>query len=117
MALSELTMEVLGVRSMAIECEVVKEEDSCQLYSDASAALSIARRQGAWKMRHIHVRSIWLQEKSLQKILQYRKIKGEHIPADWFTKHVRLALARKYAATTFTELSSDRALSGLKLAL
>ena len=48
-ALSKLAAEVLGVRSMVIEWEVIKESDGCQLYSDASAALSIAKRQGLGK--------------------------------------------------------------------
>lgn len=88
-ALSELAMEVLGARSMAIEWVIIKQEDSSQLYRDASAALSIAKRQGAGAMRHTNVRSLWLKEKSLHKILQCRKIKGEDNSTDGLTKHVR----------------------------
>ena len=47
MALSKLAMELLGIRSMAAEWKIVKEGVTCQLYTDASAALSIAKRQGA----------------------------------------------------------------------
>ena len=75
-ALSKLAMEILGVRSMAMEWEITKDGEICQLYTDASAALSIAKRQGAGKMRHIDVKNLWLQEKSLQKILEHQKIKG-----------------------------------------
>ena len=39
-------------------------------------------------MRHINVKSLWLQEKELQKELIYEKIKGEDNPADGLTKHV-----------------------------
>ena len=40
-ALSKLAMELLGVRSMAHEWRVVEDEVVCQLYTDASAALSM----------------------------------------------------------------------------
>ena len=115
-ALSKLAAEVLGIRSMAIEWDMVDESCACQLYADASAALSIAKRQGAGKMRHINVRTLWLQEKSIQKVLDYQKIRGEDNPADGLTKHVRQELAQQYARTTHTKLSSDRAGTGLKLA-
>ena len=70
-----------------------------KLYADASAALCIAKRQGAGKMRHINVKSLWLQEKQVQAELDYEKIKGEENPSDGLTKHVRQELAERYAAT------------------
>ena len=47
-----------------------------KLYGDASAAFSIAKRQGAGKMRHRNVKSLWLQEKRAHKELGYVKIKA-----------------------------------------
>ena len=70
LTLSKLAAEILRVRSMAIEWEVIKEGCTCQLYADAAAAVSIAKRQGAGKMRHINVRTLWLQEKAVQKVLE-----------------------------------------------
>ena len=101
---------------MAVEWKMVEENVECELSSDASAALSIAKRQAAGKMRHINVRSLWLQEKSQQKDLKYSKVKGENNPADGLTKHVRQELAQQYERRTFMRLSSDRARSSLKLA-
>ena len=69
-ALSKLALEVLGVRSMALEWKVIKVGCPCPLYADASAALSIAKRQGAGKMGHINVRTLWLQEKVVQEVLE-----------------------------------------------
>ena len=86
------------------------------LWADASAALSIAKRQGAGKMRHINVKTLWLQEKAIQEVLSYSKIKGKDNPADGLTKHVRQELAAKYAETVSMKLSSDRASTGLQLA-
>ena len=116
MALSKLAAEVLGVRSMALEWKAIRVECPCSLYADASAALSIAKRQGAGEMRHINVRTLWLQEKSAQQVLKYQKIRGEDNPADGLTKHVRQEVAQQYARAAHTRLGSDRASIILKLA-
>ena len=115
-ALGKLAMETLGIRSMCREWEITEEGKASKLHADASAALSIAKRQGAGKMRHISVKSLWLQEKELQKELTYEKVKGEDNPADGFTKHVRQELAEKYASVVGIRLSRDRAEGSLKLA-
>ena len=109
-------MEMLGIRSMCEEWKLSKPEVTSRLYADASAALSIAKRQGAGKMRHINVKSLWLQEKAVQAILGYEKIKGEDNPADGLTKHVRKELADKYAHTVSMRLSQDRAKTSLQIA-
>ena len=115
-ALSKLAMETLGVRSMAAEWKLTDSTKPSMLWADASAALSIAKRQGAGKMRHINVRTLWLQEKEVQEVLTYVKIKGEDNPADGLTKHVRQELAAKYSKTLCMRLSNDRADTGLHIA-
>ena len=115
-ALGKLAMEMLGVRSMGQEWEMFQANLPSQCYADASAALSIAKRQGAGKMRHINVKSLWLQEKQLQSVLQYEKIKGEENPADGLTKHVRQELAARYADTVHMKLDDTRAKKSLQLA-
>ena len=67
-------------------------------------------------MRHINVKSLWLQEKALQQVLEYTKIKGENNPADGLKKHVRQELAERYAKMTSMKLGSDRANTSLQLA-
>ncbi len=57
-----------------------------QLFAEVSAGLSIAQMQGAGKMRHINIRSLWLQEKVHKKELHLRKIGTELNRADAFTK-------------------------------
>ena len=101
---------------MAAEWQMMEPTAASVLWADASAALSIAKRQGAGKMRHINVKTLWLQEKEIQKVLSYSKIKGEDNPADGLTKHVRQELAAKYAKTVNMKLSIDRASTGLQLA-
>ena len=114
-ALGKLAMEMLGVRSMTAEWTMTDGSSASVLWADASAALSIAKRQGAGKMRHINVKTLWLQEKAVQDVLAYSKIKGEENPADGLTKHVRKELAEKYAKTIGMKLSTDRASTGLTL--
>ena len=109
-------MEALGIRSMCEEWQLSKVTQVSDLYADASAALIIAKRQGAGKMRHINVNSLWLQEKTLQSILKYNKIKGEENPAGGLTKHVKQELAQKYLTIEGLKVRGDRADASLKLA-
>ena len=115
-ALGKLAMEMLGVRSMGHEWGMFQTNLPSQCYADASAALSIAKRQGAGEMRHINVKSLWLQEKQLQSVLEYEKIKGEENPADGLTKHVRQELAARYADTVHMKLDDTRAKKSLQFA-
>ena len=114
-ALGKLAMESLGIRSMCREWGLTDGGQASTLYADASAALSIAKRQEAGTMRHINVKSLWLQEKELQKELIYEKIRGEDNLADGLTKHVRQELAERYASAVNLKLSGDRARGSLQL--
>ena len=115
-ALGKLAMEVLGIRSMCEEWHMSQANQTSSLLADASAALSIAKRQGAGKMRHMNVKSLWLQDKSVQKILDYKKVKGEENPADGLTKHVRQELLERYLRMESLKIKNDRADASLELA-
>ena len=65
-ALGKLAMETVGIRSMCREWELTQDGQASTLYADASAALSIAKRQGAGKMRHINVKSLATRERSAE---------------------------------------------------
>ena len=65
MALSKLAIELLGIRSVAAAWKIVGEGVTCQLYTEASAAVSKAKRYRAGNMRHINGKSLWLQEKRI----------------------------------------------------
>ena len=56
-ALGKLAMEIIGIRSMCEEWGMSRSAQTSDLFADASAALSIAKRQGAGKMRHINVKT------------------------------------------------------------
>ena len=115
-ALGKLAMESIGIRTMCEEWGMSRPEQTSELFADASAALSIAKRQGAGKMRHINVKSLWLQAKEVQNVLKYSKVKGEENPADGLTKHVRRELLDGYLAKEGLKIRHDRADASLKVA-
>ena len=111
-ALVKCSAELLGVRSMLRDLGV---ETSGVVYADSSAALAIAKRKGAGKLRHINVSSLWVQECQDRKDLEYRKVLGTENPADMMTKH----LLREPLDKCMQELNqwrmSGRAKSGLDI--
>ena len=56
----------LGRRDMAKRKFVV--------YGDASAALGIAARQGAGRVRHLDTRLLWIQDKAAREAVDFKKI-------------------------------------------
>jgi len=72
-ALGKLAVEMLGVRSMAQEWRMTVGVMPSQLYAEALAALSIAKRQGAGKMRHIHVKSLLVARKGIATSARVRE--------------------------------------------
>ena len=115
-ALGKLAMEVIGIRTMCEEWGMSRAEQTSDLFADASAALSIAKRQGAGKMRHINVKSLWLQAKAVQQVLKYCKVKGEENPADGLTKHVKRELLESDLKTESLRICGDRADASLQIA-
>ena len=58
------------------------------VYADSSAALAVAKRKGAGKLRHINISCLWIQEIQGTKQLELRKVLGTENPADMMTKHL-----------------------------
>ena len=54
-ALVKCTAECIGIQSMFRDWGTSK---TCSLYADSSAALTIAKRNGAGKLRHIHASAL-----------------------------------------------------------
>ena len=69
-ALVKCSAELLGARSLlkdfGVDCGGV-------VYADSSAALAIAKRKGAGKLRHININCLWIQEKQDMKQLELPK--------------------------------------------
>jgi hypothetical protein len=63
-------------------------ESSLTVFTDSTAAIGIASRQGLGKLRHLDVHTLWLQQAVRSKRLKLRKVPGEENPGDAFTKHL-----------------------------
>ena len=68
-----------NLSDLNISCNLV-------LWSDASAARSVASRRGLGKVRHLHTRYLWIQDAVASRALSRRCILGTSNPADAFTK-------------------------------
>ena len=77
-----------------------------QVYADASAALGVIARRGIGKIRHLDTSMLWIQQKELQKAVEFLKVDGVINPADLMTKHLAAPTARTHADTLgITELT------------
>ena len=73
-AMVKCSAELLGMRNLMKDWGV---ESSGVVHADSSAALAIAKRKGAGKLRHINVSSLWIQERQ-----------DAENPADLMAKHL-----------------------------
>ena len=83
------------------------------IYADSSAALAIAKRKGAGKLRHINISCFWIQERQGTKELELRKVLGTENPADLMTKH----LARQSLDKCMRQLNQHRAVGRARAGL
>ena len=58
------------------------------IWSDATAAIGIARRKGLGKIRHLDCTDLWIQDKIRSKAIGLQKVLGAENPADMLTKYV-----------------------------
>ena len=58
------------------------------VYSDATAAIGIARRKGLGKIRHLDVTDLWIQDRIRSKATTISKVLGTQNMADVLTKYV-----------------------------
>ena len=65
----------MGMRNLAEF--VVKRPLKMEMQLDATAAKAIAHRQGAGGLKHLDVRTLWIQECILQDNIEVRKIPRE----------------------------------------
>ena len=58
------------------------------IWSDATAAIGIARRKGLGQIRHLDCTDLWVQDKIRSKQIVLQKVLGAENPADIMTKYV-----------------------------
>ena len=85
------------------------------LYADSSAALAIAKRKGAGKLRHINVSALWIQDIQDRKGAQYMNILGTENPSDSMTKYLVREKMDACVQTIGQEIRQGLAKSGLDI--
>ena len=86
-----------------------------RVYTDATAALGIAKRKGAGKLRHINVNALWIEDVQDREGAEFMKILGTENPADLMTKHLIRDKVDKCMNTIHQIRLDGRAASGLTL--
>ena len=79
------------------------------MYSDASAAIGIAHRQGFGKTRHIDVQYLWIQHEVKEGKLTVKKVGTNNNPADLLTKAMNGEILMKYMAEMGFDIDNSRA--------
>ena len=111
-ALVKCSAELLGMRSAMKDWGV---ESSGVVYADSSAALAIANRRGAGKLRHVNISALWIQDIQDGKGAQYMKMLGTANPADLMTKYLVRDKMDACMQTIGQEIRQGRAKSGLDI--
>ena len=78
------SQEGLAAKFMAEEMD---HHHGLEICTDASAALGVVMRHGIGKIKHLHVKQMWVQEKSREGSLLVRKVSRSVNPADLMTHH------------------------------
>ena len=82
----------LGIQSI---CRDLGYMYGLRVWTDATAAIGIARRRGMGKIRHLDTTDLWVQEVIRSGRVQLDKILGTENPADVLTKYVDRPLMDK----------------------
>ena len=92
-AICKLAAEMIGLGSLAAD---LGQDLKVTMYADSSAAIAIARRRGAGKLRHINIGLLWIQEKVEGEEVVMKKVKGVSNPSDMMTKGINREKLDKY---------------------
>ena len=85
------------------------------VYADSFNALAIANREGAGKLRHIHISTLWIQEKQDLHQLEMRKDLGRDNPADLMIKYLTRSAIDTHPQFMGHHRADGRAQAGLQV--
>ena len=74
---------VIGLKSLAKDLGISVK---LALATDSSAAQAVLQRRGINKLRHLHTKSLWIQQAVQNKLFSVFKVKGTKNVADIGTK-------------------------------
>ena len=96
-------------------CRDLDYQPTITLYTDAIAAIGIARRRGIGRIRHLDTEDLWIHEKCRTNEIDLQKIDGKNNPADLFTKHLGRSDMQTHLQFLGVEHTSGRADAAPKL--
>ena len=105
-AMVAASAEALGIIALLKDLGV---DAGGEVYSDSSAALGIAQRQGMGRVRHIRTQALWVQETRAEGRLNYKKVLGTRNPSDLLTKHMPGPLITQHLTTLGAVAKDGRA--------
>ena len=108
----KLAAEMIGIGSLAAD---LGRDLKVVMYADSSAAIAIAKRRGAGKLRHINIGLLWIQDKTESEEIVIKKVKGVSNPADMMTKGVNREKLERYMEMTKQKLGEGRAKVALQV--
>ena len=97
--------QAIGLQSIARDLGLKWD---INMYTDATAAIGIARRRGMGRIRHIDVTDLWIQEKFNNKHAFLHKVLGADNPADLLTKYTDRASLLKALKTMGLHFEAGR---------
>lgn len=105
-AMTKMTAECIGIQHIMREWG---RQVQAHVYADSSAALGVADRKGAGKLRHINVGMLWIQEKKNEGSVTFEKVMGTNNPADMMTKYLSAEAISKYSQDLQLQFREGRA--------
>ena len=105
-AMVKCTCEGLGLMSLLKDWGL---QMSLTVLADSSAALGVARRRGAGKIRHVKIGLLWIQDMRDEKLVEYIKVDGTSNPADLMTKFTSTRLLEEHCRRLGLHPESGRA--------
>ena len=76
---------VIMIRQFLGQCNI---EVEAVIRSDSSAGRAIATRIGSGRLRHLHIRDLWIQERVRARDLRLERVSTEDNASDLGTKHL-----------------------------
>jgi hypothetical protein len=108
----KMSTELIGMLQLAEDWGIKLEG---KVFVDSSAAIGMVNRQGCGKMRHVRVGLLWIQEKSEEGELDFKKVAGEENPGDLMTKHLGQKVIDKHMKVLSQDFALGRAKTSLKI--
>ena len=106
--------EGLGLIALAKDFGV---DISTRVHVDATAAKGMVERRGIFRVRHIEVDNLWIQEMEARRMRPIGKVDGGENPADLMTKNVGIEFAKKHMKKMGIRFADGRSDAAAKLHL